>query len=158
MSTRLLFADSKNRDYPSGNSYVLHLTRPIKNIERVDLVSARVPNTMWNCTQGSNVFSTDTSNVSINPGFYSAYTLAQDVTVPVVPVNLYSSIGLNFPIVWCAFWQTPNQNVIDPKANKLLLVHARNETRYSTDPVLVFIHVWSDNTRVFFDNFKNLIQ
>ena len=79
----LLFADSKNRDgalYPSGNSYVLHLTRPIKNIERVDLVSARVPNTMWNCTQGSNVFSTDTSNVSINPGFYSAYTLAQDVT------------------------------------------------------------------------------
>ena len=45
-STRLLFADSKNRDvalYPSGNSYVLHLTRPIKNIERVDLVSARVP-------------------------------------------------------------------------------------------------------------------
>jgi hypothetical protein len=40
----LLFADSKNRDYPSGNSYVLHLTRPIKNIERVDLVSARVPN------------------------------------------------------------------------------------------------------------------
>ena len=56
-SVRLLFADSKNRDvalYPSGNSYVLHLTRPIKNIERVDLVSARVPNTMWNCTQGSN--------------------------------------------------------------------------------------------------------
>ena len=39
----LLFADSKNRDYPSGNSYVIHLTRPIKNIERVDLVSARVP-------------------------------------------------------------------------------------------------------------------
>ena len=41
----LLFADSKNRDYPSGNSYIrsLHLTRPIKNIERVDLVSARVP-------------------------------------------------------------------------------------------------------------------
>lgn len=38
----LLFADSKNRDYPSGNSYVLHLTRPIKNIERVDLVSALV--------------------------------------------------------------------------------------------------------------------
>jgi hypothetical protein len=37
----LLFADSKNRDYPSGNSF--HLTTPIKDIERVDLVSARVP-------------------------------------------------------------------------------------------------------------------
>jgi hypothetical protein len=34
--THLLFADSKNRDYPSGNSYVLHLTT-------LDLVSARVP-------------------------------------------------------------------------------------------------------------------
>jgi len=46
MSTHLLFADSKNRDvalYPSGSSYVLHLTTPIKDIERVDLVSARVP-------------------------------------------------------------------------------------------------------------------
>jgi hypothetical protein len=41
---RLVFADSLNRDeslYPHGDSYVLHLTTPIKNIERVDLVSAR---------------------------------------------------------------------------------------------------------------------
>ena len=32
--THLLFADSKNRDvglFPSGNSYVLHLTTPIKD-------------------------------------------------------------------------------------------------------------------------------
>ena len=80
---RLLFADSKNRDvalYPSGNSYVLHLTTPIKDIERVDLVSARVPNTMWNCTLGSNVLSTNSSNVSINPGFYSVYGLAAALT------------------------------------------------------------------------------
>jgi hypothetical protein len=81
--THLLFADSKNRDvalYPSGNSYVLHLTTPIKDIERVDLVSARVPNTMWNCTVGSNVISINSSNVSINPGFYSVYGLAQALT------------------------------------------------------------------------------
>jgi len=84
MSTqRLLFADSKNRDvqlYPSGNSYVLHLTTPIKDIERVDLVSARVPNTMYNLTRGSNVISINSSNVSINPGFYSVYGLAQALT------------------------------------------------------------------------------
>ena len=83
MSTRLLFADSKNRDvalYPSGNSYVLHLTTPIKDIERVDLVSARVPNTMFNLTRGSNVLSINSSNVSINPGFYSVYGLAQALT------------------------------------------------------------------------------
>lgn len=80
---RLIFADSNNRDvslYPSGNSYILHLTRPIKNIERVELVSARVPNTMYNLTSGSNVFAVSSSNVSMNPGFYSAYTLAQAVT------------------------------------------------------------------------------
>jgi hypothetical protein len=82
-STRLIFVDAANRDttlYPTGSSYVLHLTRPIRNIERVDLVSARVPNTMFNLTDGSNVFTLNSSNVSLNPGFYSAYTLAQDVT------------------------------------------------------------------------------
>jgi hypothetical protein len=81
--THLLFADSKNRDvalYPSGNSYVLHLTTPIKDIERVDLVSARVPNTMYNLTRGSNVISINSSNVSMNPGFYSVYGLAQALT------------------------------------------------------------------------------
>jgi len=90
---RLLFADSTNRDanlYPSGNSYVLHLTRPIRNIERVDLVSARVPNTMYNLTNGSNVFSLNTSNVSLNQGFYSAYTLAQDVS------SQTSTLALNY--------------------------------------------------------------
>lgn len=79
----LLSADSTNRDvalYPSGNSYVLYLTKPIRNVERVELVTARVPNTMYNLTVGSNVMTVNTSNVSLNPGFYSAYTLAQDVT------------------------------------------------------------------------------
>jgi len=79
----MIFADSRNRDvqiYPSGNSYVLHLTTPIKNISRVDLVSARVPNTMYNLTNGSNIFSINSSNVSINSGFYSVYGLAQAVT------------------------------------------------------------------------------
>ena len=81
--TRLLFADSKNRDvqlYPSGNSYVLHLTTPIKDIERVDLVSARVPNTMFNLTHGSNVLAVNSSNVSMNPGFYLVYGLAAALT------------------------------------------------------------------------------
>jgi len=84
MTERLLFADSQNRDatlYPDGSSYVLHLTRPLRNVERVDLVSARVPNTMYNLTNGSNVLTLNgTSNISLNTGFYSAYTLAAAVT------------------------------------------------------------------------------
>lgn len=82
-TTRTLFVDSKSRDvtvYPNGNAYVLHLTTPIKNVTRVDLVSARVPNTMYNLTNGSNVFAVAGSNVSMSPGFYSAYDLASTVT------------------------------------------------------------------------------
>jgi len=81
---RLVFADSLSRDaglYPSGNSYVLHLTTPIKNIERVDLVSARVPNTMYNITEGgAGVFTIGANVVSIRNGFYSAYGMAAAVT------------------------------------------------------------------------------
>jgi len=95
MTERLLFADSQNRDvtlYPEGNSYVLHLTRPLRNVERVDLVSARVPNTMYNLTEGSNVLTLNgTSNVSLNKGFYSAYTLAAAVTAATSNVP-----GLNY--------------------------------------------------------------
>ena len=81
--TRLIFGDAANRDanlYPNGSSYVLHLTRPVRNIERVELVSARVPNTMYNLVNGSNVLTVNSSNVSMNPGFYSVYTLANDIS------------------------------------------------------------------------------
>jgi hypothetical protein len=96
MSTHLLFADSKNRDvalYPSGSSYVLHLTTPIKDIERVDLVSARVPNTMYNLTSGSNVLAVNSSNVSINPGFYSVYGLAQALTTATLTLEYLPDEG-----------------------------------------------------------------
>lgn len=80
MSSRelIIFADSLQRDttlYPSGNSYTLHLTNPIKNVTKVDLVSAVVPNTMYNLTSTSNVFQVDTSNIFLNPGFYSMSSL-----------------------------------------------------------------------------------
>ena len=84
MDTRLIFADSNNRDanlYPNGNSYTLHLIEPLRNVERVELVSARVPNTMYNLTNGTNVLLlNDTTQISINPGFYSVYTLATAIS------------------------------------------------------------------------------
>jgi len=82
-TTRLVVADSKDRDtslYPNGNTFVLHLTTPIKNVSRVDLVSARVPNTMYNLTTSSNVMSVGTSNVSLPPGFYYAGGIAAAIT------------------------------------------------------------------------------
>lgn len=79
-----LHVDSKNRDtnlYPHGNTYVLHVPTTIKNVTKVDLVSARIPNTMYNLTDGTNVFSTASlsSPVSITPGFYSAQLLADEM-------------------------------------------------------------------------------
>jgi hypothetical protein len=92
--TRLIFGDAANRDanlYPTGSNYVLHLTRPVRNVERVELVSARVPNTMYNLVNGSNVLTVNSSNVSMNPGFYSVYTLAQAISSQTA-----SPIGLDY--------------------------------------------------------------
>ena len=112
-TTRLLFVDSKNRDvqlFPNGNSYVLHLTTPIKNVTRVDLVSARVPNTMYNLTNGSNVFSTASANVSINPGFYSTWDLASAVTASgALTMEYLPNEGLMIFSSAAAFVVTPNR-------------------------------------------------
>lgn len=73
-----LYVDSRQRDtslYPSGNSYTLFLQSPVHNISRVDLVSAKIPNTMYNLTTSSNVLMFDTGNVALNPGFYSTCSL-----------------------------------------------------------------------------------
>jgi hypothetical protein len=74
-----LYVDSRQRDttqFPFGNSYTLFLQTPVHNIERVELVSAKVPNTIYNLTSGSNVLQfSGTSNVSFNPGFYSTCSI-----------------------------------------------------------------------------------
>ena len=79
----LLFSSSQSRDislYPSGNSYTLFLSSPVRNIERVDLVSARVPNSMYNLVNGTDVLTLGASTVSLNPGFYGVYDLATALT------------------------------------------------------------------------------
>ena len=75
--------DSKNRDsnlYPSGNNYTLHLVNPIKNVTRVDLITAKVPNSMYNLTNGTNVFVTSSGTLSFQPGFYSAPSIVSAFT------------------------------------------------------------------------------
>ena len=73
-----LYVDSRQRDvtlYPSGNSYTLFLQSPVHNISQIDLISAKIPNTMYNLTTSSNVLIVNTSNVALNPGFYSTFSL-----------------------------------------------------------------------------------
>jgi hypothetical protein len=84
---KYVFADSRNRDtslYPSGNTFTLYLTNPVHSVNQVDLVAARVPNTMFNLTDGSNVLTfrntSTTTNISLLPGYYSARQLAYAMT------------------------------------------------------------------------------
>jgi hypothetical protein len=84
---RLVYVDSTNRDktlFPNGSSYTLHLTDVVKNVSRVDLVAAKVPNTLFNVTNGSNVLTytgiSGLSNIFLDTGFYSAYGIQSELT------------------------------------------------------------------------------
>jgi hypothetical protein len=75
MGIHYIHVDSKNRDTPFSNSYVLNLKNPIRGPVKVDLVSARVPNTLYNITVGSNVITySNGTHESIQPGFYTSQT------------------------------------------------------------------------------------
>lgn len=95
-----IYADSNNRDvtqYPHGNTYTLYLTTPINKVSSVKLVSARVPNTLYNITNGSNVLTFNGTNYSIFPGYYSTYgfaTALYNTTGGALNVNYLDDSGL----------------------------------------------------------------
>lgn len=73
---REIYVDSRRREQGMyGNSYVLHIQSPLKNVSRVELVSATIPNTVYNITNGSNVFDA----CEISNGFYSVSSLVSSV-------------------------------------------------------------------------------
>ena len=77
---REIYVDSRRRSEGEyGNSYTLFIQTPLKNVTRVDLVAATIPNTVYNITNGSNIFSVSSSNVSIANGFYSVSSLVSAV-------------------------------------------------------------------------------
>jgi hypothetical protein len=84
-----IFVSSQNRNtslYPYGNSYTLFLNTAIKQVKKVELVNASVPNTLYNVSNGSNVISVGNAGAvgglltfSIPNGFYSAPGLASEL-------------------------------------------------------------------------------
>ena len=107
-----VFVTSENRDttlFPYGNAYTLYLTNPIKNIKKVELVYASVPNTLFNLTSNANFISMSNATTeqttlgnltsfSIPQGFYGASGLATEITNAVgnttaITVNYLSSEG-----------------------------------------------------------------
>lgn len=90
-----VFVTSENRDtaqFPYGNAYTLYLTNPIKNIRKVELVYASVPNTLFNLTSNANFISfsntatktmsnlSNLTSFSVAQGFYGASGLATEIT------------------------------------------------------------------------------
>ena len=79
-----IYVDSRTRDsnvFPDGNSYSVYLTNPLKNISKVELISASVPNTIYNLNLGSNVLTFDgTSNLSLASSYLSSNTLVTELT------------------------------------------------------------------------------
>jgi hypothetical protein len=69
--TRDIYVDSRRRTELSGNVYTMYLQDPIKLVTQVDLVSAVIPNTMYNITDSS-ICKINDNQVILNPGFYSA--------------------------------------------------------------------------------------
>jgi len=58
----------------------MYIQNSLKNVEKVDLVTATIPNTVYNITDGTNVMTINGSTqVSINPGFYSACNIATTI-------------------------------------------------------------------------------
>jgi hypothetical protein len=78
---REIYIDSRRRAEPYGNSYTLFIQNPLKNVTRAELVSATVPNTIYNITNGVNIFSVnETTNCSVANGFYSSTSLVSTVS------------------------------------------------------------------------------
>lgn len=76
---RDIYVDSRRRTEPSGNSYTMYIQNTLKNVEKVDLVTATIPNTVYNITNGVNVMNFGSTQVTINPGFYSACTMISTI-------------------------------------------------------------------------------
>ncbi len=88
-----VFVDSSNRTPQNGNVYTLNLTSPLKNIYKVDLVLANVPNTLYNVVNG--VITINSIDSSIPDGFYDTNGLIKylNAILPGVGVDYLNNEG-----------------------------------------------------------------
>lgn len=83
-----VYADSINRSLnETGSQYTLKLTKDLRNVEKVELLSVSVPHVQYNITNGSNVIAVNGVNYSIPPGFYTAQNLA-NILSNTIPLNV----------------------------------------------------------------------
>jgi len=95
-TTYYVHVNSANRDqikYPSGNTYSMYLTNPVKNVKQVEVIVARIPNTLYNITSSGSpqIIFNGTTNITIPVGFYSD---------PTTLANVIQNYLLSGPFTW----------------------------------------------------------
>jgi hypothetical protein len=109
MTTSYVHVNSANRDmiaFPSGNAYSVYLPNPVKNVTQVEIITARIPNTIYNLTSNGPVLNTLGKNGVLLPsGFYSdPAVLATELTNRINGISspdyntsqsIYSTITIN---------------------------------------------------------------
>jgi hypothetical protein len=76
---REIYVDSRRRLEPYGNNYTLFLQSPLRNVKRAELVSATVPNTVYNINYPNLFTLNELDDVLVSNGFYSTCGLADAV-------------------------------------------------------------------------------
>lgn len=76
---RDIYVDSRRRTEPSGNSYTMYIQNTLKNVEKVELVTATIPNTVYNITDGTGIITFGSVPITINSGFYSACNIVSTI-------------------------------------------------------------------------------
>ena len=130
---RNVFVSSNSRDttqYPNGNKYNVHLTTPIKDIVKVELLHCSVPNSMYNLTDGSNVIA-----------FSNAITLStptpSELTIYSIPTGFYSASGLATELTNAASNNTGGLSVTyNSSQGKFLFKRAKNPSNTFTMNVM----------------------
>lgn len=77
-----VYVDSANRPPEAlyGNAYTVTLTRSLRNVELVELLTVNVPTNQYNITNGTNCINIDTTAYTIPNGAYTGTTLASTLT------------------------------------------------------------------------------
>lgn len=144
-SVYYVHVDSKNRDsnlFPYGNNYVLNFINPLKNVKRVELVSAKIPNSMYNLTNGSNIMSTNTfPNISISPGFYNSQSLSSELSLRISDSEIIQYQQSEGKFIYLTNDPTSTLTIHSTELSKLLgLKKDHTYTVYTTDGVYGYMY------------------
>lgn len=88
-----VFVDSSNKNPQQGNVYTLNLTSTLKNIYKIDLVLANIPNTMYNVVNG--VVTVNSIDSLLPDGFYNTQGIIEylNAILPGVSVDYLENEG-----------------------------------------------------------------